>query len=1150
MTNNQEQAVQTLETAHEELKTSKEEIQAAINALAHSNSDLHALSAETFEQLLPMADAIAQCIARKRSEQELQDREARLRRVIDNALCFIGILDTRGILQEANEAALLAGGLNREDVFGKPFWECYWWSHDEQTVNDLKAAIATALQGEVVRYDVEVRMAGDSRLMIDFMLAPVKDADGKIAYLIPSGVDISERKFAERQLQQRVQQLNLALDTGRMGIWEWDFLSDHVRWSPQLYDMFGYTEATLKPTKAGFLSTVHPDDHEKLESLIASAFVGDCAEHDVEFRVMRGDTGEWVWTHCRGTTVRNSHGQPLSIQSVSIDVTARKRRELSVVFLAELQNKLAMLTSAPDIMSVASTDLCEFLQLSRFLIVEIDETAEIANVIFDQHSHELMDLRGSYQMVEFASDEERRLLALGQPMIVNDTTDPARGQKSIENFAKLNVGAIINSPGTRNQRLEFMLSAVKPTAHTWQDDEVQMLRELSTFLRLKLERVRAEEALRESESRFRDLADNMSQFAWVTDPAGAISWYNKRWFDYTGTTFEDMQGWGWKAVHHPDHIERVVKRWQGCLSAGEVWEDTFPLRSKHGEYRWFLSLARPIRDEDGSILRWFGTNTDITDAKEQEQRTRESEERLRSAAQAAGFGTIHVDLLTRTATVSDELWRIIGLPGNETDKVAADSMPSCIHRDDHKAFACFVRELTKLKDGSTCSIDLRILCPDSEIRWVRLQAKPVYSGSGSSRGPTQIIGTVLDITKQREFEHSLSEARALAEAANESKSVFLANMSHEIRTPMTAILGYTDLVADRVQDDEAASDLRTIRRNGYFLLDIINDILDLSKIEAGMLDVSCERFAPDQLVEDVRSIMEVRAIENHLTLDVEYRGLIPAQIESDAKRLKQILINLVGNAIKFTKQGSVHVVVSYRDQSLQFDIIDTGIGMTKHQQKRLFQPFSQGDHTVNREFGGTGLGLAISQRIATLLGGNISAKSEPNQGSTFTVTIATGDVTDLKLIQPIRVGEPNPVEQPGITVELACRILVVDDRRDIRFLSRRILTEAGATVVEAEDGEIALHRVIQALAGTPFDLIILDMQMPKLDGYETAKQLRQLGFTGPIIALTADAMHGDMSRCLASGCNDYLSKPIDKIALLRMVSDYVGRMRGDLNTSR
>jgi CheY-like chemotaxis protein len=255
------------------------------------------------------------------------------------------------------------------------------------------------------------------------------------------------------------------------------------------------------------------------------------------------------------------------------------------------------------------------------------------------------------------------------------------------------------------------------------------------------------------------------------------------------------------------------------------------------------------------------------------------------------------------------------------------------------------------------------------------------------------------------------------------------------------------------------------------------------------------------------------------------------------------LINLVGNAIKFTKKGSVKVVVSYCDQSLQFEIIDTGIGMNLRQQERLFQPFSQGDHTVNREFGGTGLGLAISQRLATMLGGKIVVKSEKNRGSTFTLTIATGNVSDLQFIKPMLCIEPKVETPVPAAIQLNCRILVVDDRRDIRLLSRRFLTEVGASVTEAEDGQVAIQKVMQSSAeGKTFDLILLDMQMPKLDGYETAKQLRSLGFTGPIIALTADAMQGDMSRCIASGCNGYLSKPIDKTAMLKLVSEYVAEV--------
>ncbi len=1077
---------------------------------------------------------------RKKLLSDLAEREAHLRRVIDNQLGFVGVLDTQGVLQDVNQAALTVGGIDREDVIGKPFWECYWWSHDEGLVSKLKDAIASAAKGEVIRYDAEIRTAFDSRLYIDFMLAPVKDNKGKVTYLIPSGVDVSERKAAESKVKQQVAQLDLALESARMGMWEWDIRSDGVTWSAQLFELFGYSIETFEPTKAGFLSIVHPDDRTRLEFLIDSAFLGTCVNHEVEFRVIRGDNQCVVWTHCRGMVHRDADGNPLAILSALVDITERKQRELSLEFLADLHTELSVLSTTDAILATASQRVSEFLQLSHFLVIEVDAQAAQAVAVADHCRDRSASLLGVYDISQFITDDERRQLSAGLPVVVDDTSSPTRPIEFIRNLTALNFGSFINAPSSRDQQLRFMLSATRKEPHVWRKDEIHLLRELSNIMRLKLDRANARKSLAESESKFRLLADNISQFAWMTDSTGAVFWYNQRWFDFTGTTLDEMKDWGWKAVQHPDHLDRVLEHWQECLASGTIWEDTFPLRSKSGEYRWFLSRAQPIRDEAGNIVRWFGTNTDITDAKEQEQRIRESEERLRSAAEAAGFGMVHVDLQSRTATISEELRGLIGISGPEHQRIVIETMPEWIHGDDQIAIGNYVRHLTELQEGNTSSIDFRINRPDGEIRWVRLQAKPVYTGSNELRQPTQLIGTVLDITKQREFEQSLTEARAMAEAANESKSAFLANMSHEIRTPMTAILGYTDLVADSVQDDQAAAHLRTIRSNGYFLLDIINDILDLSKIEAGMLEVVRERFAPVQLVEDVRSIMDVRAAENQLTLEVEYRGMIPNQIESDSKRLKQILINLVGNAIKFTKQGRVQVVVSYRDDKLIFEIIDTGIGISSRQLKRLFQPFSQGDHTVNREFGGTGLGLVISQRLAGMLGGSITVESETQKGSKFTVTILTGSLTDVEYVQPSITGELPTSSVAETSYELACHILIVDDRRDIRFLSRRILTEAGATVAEAEDGEVALKTVTKAMTdGEQLDLIILDMQMPKLDGYETAKQLRKLGFQGPIIALTADAMQGDMTRCIDCGCNNYLSKPIDKSVMLQMVSSYM-----------
>ncbi len=1204
---------------------------------------------------------------RKKWAVELADRESHLRRVIDHTLGFIGVLDTKGILREANETAIIAGGLTRDEVIGKPFWECYWWSHDDETAAKLRSAIATALQGEVVRYDVEVRMAGETRLEIDFMLSPVKDADGRVTHLIPSGVDISERKQAEQEAQRRANQLNLALESGRMGLWEWDVQSDHVTWSPHLYEMFGYGVDGFVPTKDGFIAMIHPDDQSNIQRLIDSAFTATCINHEVEFRVIRGSDDAVVWTHCRGTIRRDADNRPLSIVSVAVDITARKQRELSLAFLADLQSSLLGVSSAERIMCEASERVADYMQLSHFMLIEMDRAASSATVISDHPIEDSESLVGVYDMTAFATEDERRQLSAGLPMVVNDTRDPSRPSESSGNFEALNVGAILNVPSNRDSQLQFMISATKKTAHQWRDHEIELVRQLANMLRLKLDRAHAETALIESEAKFRDLSDNISQFAWMADSEGSIFWYNQRWFDYTGTTLEQMKGWGWKAVHHPDHLDRVVKRLQHSWDTGEVWEDTFPLRSKDGEYRWFLSRALPIRDQSGKILRWFGTNTDITEAKQSEEALLASQEQLRIGVEVSQFALAQIDYANNSIQLSREASRLYGI-GDAEVYVTRDRVHQTFHPDDREKLQHCIGHSLADPENSEFAIEHRIVMPDGQIRWLDIRKRIFFDESTESKIPTHGILAARDITEQKRWEieladreahlrrvinnqlglvgvvdsngmlveiddrsmsiaglersdvigkhfaecawwtyddnvsrriresmnkafagetvrfdialyasgnrrlmidfmiapvrnddgeimylipsgvdiserkraeDQLEQARAIAEAANKSKSEFLANMSHEIRTPMTAILGYTDLIAEKINDEETAQHVQTIRRNGDFLLDIINDILDLSKIEAGKFEISQQRFSPQHLVEDVRSIMDVRASANNIDLIVKYRGTIPDQVESDPKRLRQILINLVGNAIKFTPSGSVELVVCYEKETdqLRFDVVDSGIGISETQRNRLFQAFSQGDGNVNREFGGTGLGLAISKRLTEMLGGEILVESELGKGSTFTVTIATGEIEDARFVDPVAQTAHDFVYANDSDVSLNCRLLVVDDRRDIRFLTKRLLTGAGADVTEAEDGEVAVALVQKGIEdGDGFDLILLDMQMPRLDGYQTAKVLRELGYDKPIIALTADAMQGDMSRCIESGCNDYLSKPIDKTLLLNTVS--------------
>ncbi len=394
----------------------------------------------------------------------------------------------------------------------------------------------------------------------------------------------------------------------------------------------------------------------------------------------------------------------------------------------------------------------------------------------------------------------------------------------------------------------------------------------------------------------------------------------------------------------------------------------------------------------------------------------------------------------------------------------------------------------------------------------------------------------------------LATALQRVREADEAKSRFLANVSHEIRTPMTAILGFTDLLLDPSStESDKLNAAQTIRRSGEHLMSLINDILDLSKIEAGKLEVERTRVHLPRLLREVLELLDIRARERSLKLSLELDGPIPETIESDPVRLRQILVNLVGNAIKFTEHGGVRLVVSSEPerQRIRFRVIDTGIGMTPEQLEKVFRPFTQADASTTRRFGGTGLGLTISRHLARLMGGDLTARSTPGQGSEFILTLPTGSLEGVRMIDTLpRDADDAPPGGADRLPRLTGRILLVEDGPDNQRLFAHLLRKAGAEVDLAEDGrqgvEMARHAERQ---GRPYDLILMDMQMPVMDGYEATRQLRQGGYRRPIVAMTAHAMKGELDRCLEAGCDAYLSKPIARDALIRAVREWIQRSR-------
>ena len=775
---------------------------------------------------------------RKNFEHKLQESEQFIRNVLDSLFVFAGVCTPDGILVEANRAALDAAGLHAEDVLGKPFEQAYWWSFSAESQQQLQNAIQKASGGEASRYDATVRLSEDQFIVIDFQLVPMRDSQGHITHLIPSGIDISERKRAEQAIQASDERFRLLLDSTAEAIYGVDTEGNCTFCNAACVKMLGY-----RSSDELLGQNMHRLIHHSREDQ-TPYHVQDCPI----YKVMAGGDG---------------------------------------------------------------------IEVNNEVFWRADNTP-------------LPVMYWSYPMHHD-----------GRP-----------------------VGAVV------------------------------------TFLDIS-ERREAERRLQRQAS----LLELSHDAILIWGEASGITFWNKgaeALYGYSKDEALSQNPHSLLKTVHPQPLAEIEAELQ---SRGQ-WEGELRQENKNGR-RVIVSSRHQLVQEAGKSSQVFEINRDISDRKQ--------------------------------------------------------------------------------------------------------------------------------------FEQSMREAQQAAENANRSKSQFLANMSHEIRTPMTAILGYADVLVSQLSNPDDLECVDTIKRNGRYLLDIVNDILDLSKIEAGKFEVQEQDCSPVELVADVRSLMEVRAQEKRLPLRVEFENAIPETIRTDPVRLRQILINLLSNAIKFTDQGHVKLSVRYLDEQqspqLRFQVSDTGIGISAEQQQLLFQPFTQVDASHTRRYGGTGLGLAISRRLAEMLGGQICLQSSLGQGSVLTLTVPSGLSDAVTLIEPS--GDIMSESGEGTTKQqsLNLRVLVVDDRRDIRYLAQHFLEEAGAQVAVAENGQAAIDAIAKAKhQKREFDVVVMDMQMPVLDGYQATKRLRASGFKQPIIALTAGAMQGEREKCLQAGCDEFITKPIEGYRLVEIVA--------------
>jgi PAS domain S-box-containing protein len=558
----------------------------------------------------------------------------------------------------------------------------------------------------------------------------------------------------------------------------------------------------------------------------------------------------------------------------------------------------------------------------------------------------------------------------------------------------------------------------------------------------------------------------------------------------------------------------------------------FRMRCKDGAFKWLRSSGRVVeRGGDGEPLRMIGYHVDIDARRRGEQEREVLERRMRLLFEHSPAAIAMFDRDMRYVVASRGWYTQYGLGDTAIiGRSHYDVFPTCperwkeLHR---RALAGEVlscdRDAFERESGST-----------TNLSWAIHPWRDAIDEIGGIVMFTQVID------EQVRYEDSLRDARDTAIAASRARGDFLANMSHEIRTPMTAILGFTDLL--ETDPDNRAEHVETIRRNGRQLLEIVNSLLDLSKIDAGRMTVERLPVDVNSLFDDIARTFGGRAQERGLELTIARAANAPATIGSDPLRLRQILGNLVGNALKFTPAGRVAVRIgppSNDGTRIAFEVEDTGIGMTPEQLEQVFEPFVQGDGSTTRRFGGTGLGLCIAKRLTTLLGGELSVRSTPGFGTSFRLDlpfVAIDASVDRFLDEP-------PAALPKRSLE-GLRVLLAEDGADNRRLLGVLLARAGALSNAVENGALVVAEVERArAAGTPYDVVLMDMQMPLVDGYGATAALRAAGFDVPVIALTAHAMAGDRERCLEAGCDDYLTKPIDRARLDDVLARAAARAR-------